>query len=81
MPSVQVCQQAGSDRNPAGSKDTSFSVDSSGNVVILYGKITDSASTPHTRYSAAVFTVYRVVISKLILLNKRYMCCTCMPSR
>ena len=75
MPSVQVCQLAGTVRNPAGSKNTSFSVDSSGNVVILYGGVTDSATPPHTRYSAAVFTVDRVVMSKLILLNKSYMCC------
>ena len=75
MPSVEVCQVIGSDGYPAGSKDTSFSVDSSGNVVISYRGMKDTATPPYTRYSAAVFTVYRVVMSKLILLNEIYMCC------
>ena len=57
VPCVQVCQLAGSDGYPAGSKDTSFSVDSSGNVVISYGGITDSSG--HTRYPNTVYIIWR----------------------
>ena len=40
--SVQVCQVADTNGYAAGSEDTSFSVDSSGNVVISYGSIKGS---------------------------------------
>ena len=51
---VQVCQVAYAHHigSPAGSKDTSFAVDSSGNVVISYGAIMDS--TGYTRYPNTV---------------------------
>ena len=48
----QVCQITTADGYPAGSKDTSFDVDSVGNVVILYGGIT--GPDDHTRYLTSV---------------------------
>ncbi|XP_058969878.2 cation-dependent mannose-6-phosphate receptor [Pocillopora verrucosa] len=47
---VMVCQIATSTGTPAGSKDTSFSVDASGNVVISYGVIEGGQPT-HGRMS------------------------------
>ena len=48
----QVCQTANTDGYPAGSKNTSFDVDSVGNVVISYGAIT--GPDDHTRYLTSV---------------------------
>ena len=48
----QVCQIAGVEVFPAGSKNTSFDVDSVGNVVISYGAITDPGD--YTRYLTSV---------------------------
>ena len=45
---TSVCQIATSTGIPAGSKDTSFSVDTSGNVVISYGVI-ESGQPIHGR--------------------------------
>ncbi|XP_078376511.1 uncharacterized protein LOC144659862 [Oculina patagonica] len=47
---VLVCQVLQNEKNPAGSEDTSFSVDSDGNVVITYGGI-PSGSPSYTRGS------------------------------
>ena len=57
MPSVQVCQKKDTNRLPAGSNDTSFSVDSSGNVVISYGAIKDISG--YTRYPNTVYIIWR----------------------
>ena len=40
----QSCQITDQAQNPAGTKDTTFSVDSDGNVVIAYGKSTSGSS-------------------------------------
>lgn len=50
---VQVCQVAGVEGLPAGSKHTSFSVDSSGNVVTSYGIIMGPDS--YARYPFFLF--------------------------
>ncbi|CAH3190923.1 unnamed protein product [Porites evermanni] len=42
---VLSCQTTDTARNPAGTKDTTFSVDSEGNAVITYGKSTASDGT------------------------------------
>ena len=42
FPFCQSCQILYSSQNPAGTEDTTFSVDSEGNVVIKYGEIKGS---------------------------------------
>lgn len=71
---VMVCQVTLGGGNPAGSKDTSFIVDSSGNVVISYGVMVDGGGHGRQVSNFRISLYHYVIDCKGLTTNVDVLC-------